>query len=357
MRIIDRYILKQFLSTFFFVVFLLVLIIVVIDITEKMETFTSKDLTFLQVAGFYLDYIPWLANTITPITVFIATVFVTAKMANHTEIIAILSSGVSFRRFLVPYMLGAFFLGSISFYFTGWVIPNATKSRVKFENEYLESRYSFNERDTHFQEDPGEYVYIRNFNNNSNTGYNFTYEKFNNNELIEKLYANNVKWIDSASLWRINNWQLRVLEDGKETITTGDTMSLKLKMHPNDFASDKRLNEALTIPELDAKILDLKNRGLDGFKLYQIEKYIRISYPFTVIILTFIGVIVSARKARGGTGFQIALGFTISFVFIIYFIMSKSMAEGGSLPPLLAIWLPNITFTALGLVLYSTVPR
>ena len=220
MRIIDRYILKQFLSTFFFVVFLLVLIIVVIDITEKMETFTSKDLTFLQVAGFYLDYIPWLANTITPITVFIATVFVTAKMASHTEIIAMLSSGVSFRRFLAPYLVGAFFLGSISFYFMGWVIPNATKSRVKFENEYLESRYSFSERDTHLQEDIGKFVYIRNFNSNSKTGYNFTLEQFHNNDLIEKLFANSVHWIDSAGLWRLKDWQLRVLEVGKVVIAS-----------------------------------------------------------------------------------------------------------------------------------------
>ncbi len=357
MKIIDRYIIKQFLSTFFFVVFLLVLIIVVIDITEKMENFTSNNLSFSQVAGFYLDYIPWLANTITPITVFIAAIFVTAKMASHSEIIAILSSGVSFRRFMLPYIIGAIFLGGISFYFTGWVIPDATKSRVKFENEYLESRFMFNERDNHFQEDPGLYVYVRNFNSNSVTGYNFTLERFNNNDLIEKLSANNIRWVDSLDKWMLTNWQSRVLQEGKEIMTSGDTMTLKLKMHPNDFASDKRLNEALTIPELDEKILDLKTRGLDGFVIYQIEKYMRISYPFSVVILTFIAVIVSARKTRGGTGFQIALGFVISFVFIIYFIMSKSMAEGGSLPPMLAIWLPNITFTAISFVLYFTVPR
>lgn len=357
MRIIDRYILKQFLSTFFFVVFLLVLIIVVIDITEKMEKFTSKGLSFAQVAGFYLDYIPWLANTITPITIFIATVFVTTKMASHSEIVAILSSGISFQRFLLPYMLGAAFISAISFYFTGWVIPDATKSRVEFENEYLENRFTFNERDNHFQENPGEFIYVRNFTNSSNTGYNFTFEKFDTTALVSKLIANNMKWDEDKEIWRLHNWQLRVLKTGKEIITSGDTMSIKLKLHPVDFASDKRLNEALTIPELDDKIRDLKARGLDGYEIYQIEKYVRISYPFAALILTFIGVIVSAQKSRGGTGVQIVLGFVISFVFIIFFIMSKSMAEGGSLPPLIAIWLPNITFTGIGLLLYRTVPR
>ncbi len=357
MKILDRYVIKKFLTTFFFVVFLLVLIIVVIDITEKMEKFTSKGLSFFQVAGFYLDYIPWLANTITPITIFIATVFVTTKMASHSEIVAILSSGVSFRRFLMPYMGGAIFISSISFYFTGWVIPTATKSRVEFENEYLESRYTFNERDNHFQENPGEFVYVRNFTNSSNTGYNFSMETFKNNILIYKLSANNIKWNEEKKTWTLNRWQLRTLEKGKEIIEEGDTMSLKLKLHPVDFSTDKRLNEALTIPELDEKIQDLKARGLDGYEIYQIEKYMRISYPFSALILTFIGVIVSARKSRGGTGVQIALGFVISFVFIIYFIMSKSMAEGGSLPPLLAIWLPNITFSCIGLLLYRTVPR
>ncbi len=357
MKVIDKYILKKLLSTFFFVVFLLVMIIVVIDITEKMERFTTADLTFKQVAGFYLDYIPWLANTIAPITVFIATVFVTANLASHTEIIAILSSGISFRRLMVPYMIGATFIGGVSFYFTGWVIPDTTKSRVEFEHKYLEAKFYFSERDNHFQEGQGLYVYVRNYVNTSNTGYNFTMEKFENYKLVEKLTSNNIKWNDETKKWQLNNWQLRILHKNGELIREGKRLDTLLRLHPDDFASNKRLNEALTIPELDQKINDLIDRGLDGYKIYQIEKYMRITYPFTAIILTFIAVIVSARRARGGTSFQIAMGFVISFVFIIFFVMSKSMAEGGSLNPLLAVWLPNITFTALGLVLYKTVPR
>lgn len=357
MKIIDRYILKKFLTAFFFILLLVVLIIIVIDITEKIEKFNNADLTFMQIVGFYMDYIPWMANTISPITVFIATVFVTAKMASHSEIIAILSNGMSFRRLMFPYMIGAIFLAIMTFYFTGWVIPDANKSRVDFEIKYLKSQFYFSDRDNHFQEKPGVFTYVKTFTTQSNTGYNFTLEKFDDNKLTEKLTANNIRWNDETGKWTLNQWQWRIFKENGEIVRSGNQLDTLLRMNPSDFSSDFRLNEALTIPELNAKINDLQSRGLDGFEIYQIEKYIRITYPFTIIILTFIGVIVSARKARGGTGFQIGLGFVISFVFIIFFIMSKSMAEGGSMPAKLAVWLPNITFTFVGLVLYKTVPR
>jgi lipopolysaccharide export system permease protein len=357
MKIIDKYILKKLLSAFFFIMLLLVLIIVVIDITEKIESFNKADLSFFQIAGFYLDYIPWLANTITPITIFIATVFVTAKMASHSEIIAILSNGMSFRRLMLPYMLGAFLIAIVTFYFTGWVIPESNKSRVDFEIKYLKSKFYFSERDNHFQERPGVFTYVKSFTNSTNTGYNFTLERFDENRLVEKLSASNIKWNEEQEQWTLNSWQRRIINDDGEIVQSGSKIDTVLRMHPDDFSSDFRLNEALTIPELDSKIRELQLRGLDGFEIYQIEKYIRITYPFTIIILTFIGVIVSARKSRGGTGFQLALGFVIAFVFIIFWVMSKSMAEGGSMNPILAVWLPNISFSLIGLLLYKTVPR
>jgi lipopolysaccharide export system permease protein len=258
---------------------------------------------------------------------------------------------------MMPYMAGALFLAAITFYFTGWVIPEANKSRVDFEIKYLKSQFYFSERDNHFQEGPGVFTYVKSFTNNTNTGYNFTLEKIEDNKLIEKLTASNIKWNAEQERWVLNDWQRRLIRPEGEIIRSGTSIDTVLRLHPNDFSSDFKLNEALTIPELDAKIQDLQTRGLDGYQIYQIEKYIRITYPFTVIILTFIGVIVSARKSRGGTGFQIALGFVISFVFIIFFIMSKSMAEGGNIPARLAVWLPNITFSLIGLMLYKTVPR
>lgn len=357
MKLLDKYILKKFLSAFFFVVLIIVSIIVVIDITEKTEKFIKANLNFVEILGFYLDYIPWIANTIAPITIFIAAVFVTSKMASHTEIVAMLSSGVSFPRFLLPYIIGAIIIGAASFYLIGWVIPLGTKSMVEFEMEHLKSKFYFTDVDNHFQENPELYAYVQRYNNTSNTGYRFTLERFDSTVLKEKLTAKNIKWNPETEKWSLTNWQVRVVAEEGERILKGQALDTALRLHPKDFESDYREYDALTIPQLNERINELKSRGLEGYEVFEVEKYKRITYPFTAIILTIMGVIVSSRKSRGGTGFQIALGFTLSFVFILFFIMAKSIAEGGSMHPLLAMWLPNITFSFVAMAMYKFIPR
>ncbi|CAN5197790.1 LptF/LptG family permease [soil metagenome] len=357
MKIIDWYILKKFLSAFFFVVLILVSIICVIDITEKNDNFIQHSLSLSQVVRYYIDFIPFIANLLTPITVFIATVFVTAKMASHTEIIAILSSGISFRRMMVPYLIGALIIAIISFYLTGWVIPNSNKSRIDFEVTYVKRPANFTERDIHIKVAPESYLYMESYNNQINAGYKFTLETIKDKQLVEKLSAKRIEWKPEKEKWLVQNWTLRKFDGFNESITTGDYIDTTLSILPKDFGSNYRLNETLTIDELNAYIHELRERGADDVQNYVIEKYIRYMTPFTVIILTFIGLIVSARKARGGAGFQIALGFFIAFIFIIFFIMSRAVAEAGSINPLLGVWLPNIIFSFIGLIMYKTVPR
>ncbi|MCU0383198.1 MAG: LptF/LptG family permease, partial [Cyclobacteriaceae bacterium] len=187
MKILDRYILKRFLSTFFFVVLVLLAIICVIDLTEKMDKYTKNNLSGLEILSYYLDFLPWIGGLVTPITVFIATVYVCARMAGHTEVIAILSSGVSFKRLLFPYFLGALLIASISFWFNGWVIPNSNKDRLSFEMQYLKGKFYFDKRNIHIQVTPNTYLYMQNYNNTINTGYYFTIEKFDSLRLVEKL--------------------------------------------------------------------------------------------------------------------------------------------------------------------------
>ena len=165
MKLIDRYILKKFLGAFVFVVLVIVSVICIIDITEKNEKFISNSLSFQQVFGYYMDFFPYIANMITPITVFIAVVFVTAKLASHTEIIAILSSGVSFVRLMVPYLIGALLIGAVSFVLTGWIIPQANKDRVAFEIAYFEKPYYFSEKNIHIKVGPELYLYIESYYN------------------------------------------------------------------------------------------------------------------------------------------------------------------------------------------------
>jgi len=357
MKILDKYILKKFLTTFIYVVFILLAIIMVIDLTEKNDKFIKHALSLSEVIDYYLSFLPFIANLLTPITVFIATVFVTSKLAGHTEIIAMLSSGVSFRRFLVPYMIGASIIALAYFYLNAFVIPDANKTRITFENTYLSKPFYYDERNIHIKAAPTSYVYMESYNNKRNIGYKFSIETIDSLKLEEKLTSKKIEWDTAKSKWTIYDWSYRKFDGFKETVKYGDKMDTTLSITPDDFGNTKGMHETLTLTELKEYMEELRMRGADNLNIFQIEVYIRYMAPFSVLILTFIGVIVSARKSRGGTGFQIALGFVIAFVFIIFFILSRAIAEANSINPILAVWLPNIIFSCVGLVLYKTVPR
>lgn len=366
MKLLDRYILKQFLSTYVFVVFLLLAVITVIDLTEKTDKYAKANLSAIQIMGYYTNFLPWVAGLITPITVFIATVYVTAKLAGRTEIIAMLSSGVSFRRLLLPYFIGALLIASVSFWLNGWIIPNSNKSRLAFEMEYIKTKINSNHRNIHMQVARNTFLYLQNYNSTSDKGYNFTLEKFKDQKLIEKLSAERIEWDTTKQKWRLEEWNLvkvdkifgTISQDSLNSITTrGATLDTALIIHPKEFDNDYRKYDGLTLTELNAYIKTLKARGSAGIEAYQVEKYTRYSAPFSIFILTFMGVIVSSRKSRGGTGFQIALGFALSFIFILFFMMFRSFAEAGALPPQISVWIPAIIFGIVSSIMYKYVPR
>jgi lipopolysaccharide export system permease protein len=378
MKLLDKYILKTFLITFFFVVLILLSVITVIDLTDKMDKFAKAALPASRVVGYYLDYIPWIGSLLTPITIFIAAVYVCSRMAGHTEVIAMLSAGISFRRMLVPYFVGATIVGIISFVLNGWVIPNATKSRLAFEMEYLKSKYYFEKQNIHIQVASDTYLYMKSYNNNNETGYHFTMEKFHENKLIEKLTANRIEWDSTKHKWKLHDWSIKKVDSLFETpsrpesipalevskgvkqsafVKSGTSMDTTLVIHPKEFESDYRKYDGLTLTELDDYIRTLRARGSTGIELYEVEKYTRYTSPFTIYILVFMGVIVSARKSRGGTGPQIALGFLLSFIFILFFTIFRTFAETGSMPPEISVWIPNIIFGFISIAMYKYVPR
>jgi lipopolysaccharide export system permease protein len=357
-KLLDKYILKKFLTTFVFVVLLCVLIICVIDFTEKNDDFIKNNVSFKSVMlDYYFNLVPFYANMLSPITVFIATVFVTAKLASHTEIVAILSSGVSFRRLLVPYIVGAALIGGVIFALIGWVIPNANKTRVAFEIKYIKNPFNFDTRNIHLKVGPDRYVYMENYNNTANVGYKFSLEQIDGVSLKSKLSSDMIAWNPEKKKWHIDNYTLRTFNGEKETLSYGGKVDTALNLLPKDFASTFRLAETFTLPELNKFIKDKQERGADDVETYLVEKYERFSYPFAIIVLTIIGVILSARKSRGGVGLQIALGFALAFVFIIFVIMSRSLAQVGDVPPMIASWIPLMVFSVIGAVLYKTVPR
>jgi lipopolysaccharide export system permease protein len=378
MKLIDRYILKRFLSTFFFVVLILLAVITVIDLTEKMDKFAKAQLKAGQIALYYLDFIPWIGSLITPITIFIATVYICARMAGHTEVIAILSSGVSFRRFLVPFFIGAFIVAGISFILNGWVIPNSNKSRLAFELQYVKNKYYFEQRNVHIQVAPDVYLYMQSYNNNNQTGYNFTLEKFIDNKLVEKLSAKRIEWDSTKQKWRMRDWSVKKVDavfqvpespeqivgveysrsvQTPDSLIKGEAKDTTLIIHPKEFENDYRKYDGLTLNELNDYIRTLRSRGSTGVEVYEVEKYTRYSAPFTIFILVFMGAIVSSRKSRGGTGVQIALGFFLSFIFILFFTLFRTFAETGGWPPQISVWIPNIIFGTISVFMYKYVPR
>jgi lipopolysaccharide export system permease protein len=378
MKLLDLYIIKRFLSTFFFVVLLLLAVITVIDLTDKMDKFAIAGVTSGQIARYYVDYIYWIGGMITPITIFIATVYVCAQMAGRTEIIAILSSGVSFNRFLFPFFVGAFVVSAVSFVLTGWIIPNASKSRLEFEMQYLKGRFYYDKRNIHIQVAPDIYLYIQSYNNTANVGYHFTIEKFQDKRLIEKLSANRIEWDTTKQKWSLKDYTIRKVDRifqsptspestlfettstkalSRDSLVIGPSLDTALVITPKEFESDYRKYDGMTLPELEDYINTLKSRGSSGVEVYEVEKYTRYTSPFTIFILVFMGVIVSSRKSRGGTGLQIALGFTLSFIFILFFTLFRTFAEAGSTPPQISVWIPNIVFGLISLILYKYVPR
>ncbi|MBC7947941.1 MAG: LptF/LptG family permease, partial [Chitinophagaceae bacterium] len=304
MKLLDKYILKRFLSTFFFVVLILLAVITVIDLTEKMDKFAKAGLSAPQIFGYYLDFIPWIGSLLAPITIFIATVYVCSRMAGHTEIIAMLSSGMSFRRMLLPYFVGALLVGIINFILNGWVIPNSNKSRLEFEMQHLKSKYYFDQRNVHIQVAPDVYLYMQSYNNSNQTGYHFTIEKFENNKLIEKLNANRIEWDSVKHKWTLRDWTVKKVEGvfemaknpevvpgfetpriiSKDSVVGGASLDTALVIQPKEFESDYRKYDGLTLNELDAYIKTLRARGSTGIEVYEVEKYTRYTSPFTIFI-------------------------------------------------------------------------
>jgi lipopolysaccharide export system permease protein len=284
-------------------------------------------------------------------------------MAAHTEIIAMLSSGISFQRLLYPYFIASLIIASLSFILNGWIIPKSNRDRLAFEMQYFQNKNFYDYRNVHMQIEPNVYLFLQNYNNQTNTGYQFSLERFENNTLIEKLTAENIQWDSVKNKWTLRFWKIRKVDDVFQNTasitpaTRGENMDTTLALSPNDFKNENRAFDGMTINELSKQIEKMKFRGSSGVQVFEVERHIRFAAPFTLFVLAFMGMIVSSRKSRGGTGFQIALGFFFSFVFILFFTMTRTFAEAGTMSPLLAAWLPNICFTIITLFMYKFVQR
>lgn len=358
--IIDRYIIRKFLGTFFFSLILILSIAVVFDFAEKIDNFMEREAPFKAVVfDYYMNFIPYFATLFSPLFVFISVIFFTSKMAANTEVIAILNSGMSFRRMMWPYFISALFIAIFAFVLTNFVIPKANLHRIEFEDKYYRSSTRrLPVMNIHRQVNKNVLIYMESFNPISQAGRNFTIEKFDESGKLEsKLSGNMVRYDTATSKWVVINYYLREIKNQEEVISEGDRIDTTLIIGPDDFSWGPGFVGTMTYNELNSYIGLLKLQGSDELKLFLIEKHRRIASPFSVFILTLIGVSLSARKVRGGIGMNIGIGLGLSFSYILFMQFASQFSLKGNLGAMLAMWIPNILYAFIALVLYKLAPK
>jgi lipopolysaccharide export system permease protein len=360
LKLIDKYIIRKFLGTFFFCIVLILTIAVVFDFAEKIDNFMEKQAPVKAIIfDYYFNFIPYFAMLFAPLFVFIAVIFFTSKMAVSTEIIAILNCGMSFRRLMWPYFLSAFIIASFTFVLTNYVIPKANLVRMEFEDKYY---HSSNKRipveNIHRMVAKNTYVFMGTFSALTQRGQNFTIEKISDNGYLEsKLSAMSVSYDTTKQKWTALNYYIRDIKGNQENITKGKEIDTTLTITPKDFSRDPDFVGTMTSRELDDYINLLRLQGSDELKLFLIEKYRRFANPFAVFILTLIGVSLSSRKIRGGIGMNIGIGLGLSFSYILFLQFASQFCLKGNLSPILAMWIPNIIYSGIALVLYKLAPK
>lgn len=359
MKKLDLYILRKFLGTFFFAIMLIISISVVFDMAEKIDDFLENAAPLKAIVfDYYKNFIPYFAYLFTPLFVFIAVIFFTSKMAYQTEIIAILSSGVSFRRLMVPYMIGAAIIGTFSFVLGAYVIPPANKVRLDFEKTYIKKRRETGMTNIHMQIEPGVFVYVSRYSSLREVGDGFSLEKFDDKRLVMKLSAASAAYDSTTQGWRLRQFVRRdFLSDSRQIITEGAQLDTLLDMKPSDFKEERKFYETMNNSELERYITEQQQRGIGNVEEYLIEKHRRTASPFSAFILSIIGVSLASRKVRGGMGLHIGVGIGLSFSYILFMTVSTTFAVNGNMDPWLAVWIPNFLFALIAGVLYHRAPK
>lgn len=358
-KIIDLYITKKFLGTFVFALVLILSIAVIFDFAEKIDNFMEREApTKAIIFDYYLNFIPYFATLFAPLFTFITVIFFTSKMAYNTELIAILSSGVSFRRLMMPYFLSSLIIALFTFILSNFIIPHSNVKRMEFEDKYYRPRTNYQERDIHRQVFPNVYVYMESFNTATLVGRNFSLERFNKEgELESRLVAYYVKWDTTINKWSANQYYIRDIVDGHEELRVGRRIDTTLSITDKDFSRKPSFVETMNYGELNRQIDLMRLQGTDEIKLLLNERHRRFSNPFSVFILTLIGVSVSSKKVRGGIGMQIGLGLALSFTYIFLMQFATQFSLKGNLEPMLAMWIPNMIYMVIAVFLYIRAPK
>lgn len=358
MNKIDIYIIKKFLGTFFLSISLIIIIVIIFDISENIDDLISSEAPLNEIIfDYYLNFIPYFVNLFSPLFTFIAVIYFTSKMATHSEIVSILSSGISFARMLRPYMITAFILTSMSFYLANFLIPYTNINLWNFKYTYIKNKYYNDNRNIHMQIAPGAFIYVESFNVDENKGTRFTLEHFKDGVLYYKMNANNIEWDSIKEKWTINNYSIHLINGLQEKVFSGLKKDTSINLTPADFRKKLDNLDVMNFSKLRKFIKDERLKGSDNIRFYEVEKHKRVAFPFATFILTLIAVSVSSRKVRGGVGIHIAFGMALTFAYILFMRITETFATYGNLPPWLAAWLPNFIFAVVAIYMIKKAPK
>lgn len=361
MKQIDQYIFWKYIRSFLFVALLLTMIATVFDFSEKIDDFLKQAIPLREILfDHYLNFIPYINGQIWMLYAILSVIFFTSRMAYNAEIIAILGAGVSFNRILRPYLMAGFLLSGVYFVGNHYIIPLANKGRLKFEHTYI-SEESETERmnNVHMFIEPGTKIFARHYSKVDTAIREFMLERFADDKLVYLLKASKVEWLGPPNRWRLRNYEIRTFDGVNESLKIGQNQYIDttLNLNHQDFVFYKNSKQGMTTFELQRFIQREREKGIGNTQVFEIEIHRRTAEPFTVIILTIIGMALASRKVRGGIGLHILLGIVLGAVYILLSKFTVTFATSDALSPLLGVWIPNILFTGIAVWLVRTAQK
>lgn len=357
LTLLDKYIIKKFLGSFVTVIALIIVVVVAIDVSENIQGFLDNKIPVKDIiTRYYFNFVPYFVNLFSPLFTFVAVIYFTSKLSRNSEIIAMLNSGMSFYRLMLPYILSAITIGVFSFYLTNFLIPKTQRGIMEYKEQYMSRQVRSKEIDSHIKMEQNAYAYVHYWDNANNVGYTFWYESMGEDGVRYKLNAQTITWDTVENSWILNNYVQRTFDGKNETMEFGDRKDTLLGVRVEDFVWVKEGYIMMNYSEIRTFIKEEKEKGMD-IRSYEFEKHRRIAFPFATIILSVIGLCVSSRKSRQGVGLHLLLGLLITFSFIMLLQVSQVFAIYGGFSPAWAAWIPNILYTILCFFMVKYTPK
>ena len=356
-KTLDLYIIKKFLGSFVGVISLVVLVVVAVDAAENVQDFLDNKIPVRDIfLGYYCNFVPYIVNLLSPIFVFIAVIYFTSKLSRHSEIIAMLNTGMSFYRLMIPYIVSAVSIGVFSFYLSNFLIPQTNKGLMEFKERNGSRQIRTRNVDCHIKISANGYVYVKYWEHSTGKGYDFSYKELGNEGVKQKLYASTIQWDTANNQWTLNNYVKQTFNGLEQTMESGVRMDTALNFSVSDFIIVKEGHSMMSYSTIRKYIEAEKAKGAE-VKDYEYEKHRRIAFPFATIILSIVGLCVSSRKSRQGTGLHLLLGILISFSFVLLMQFAQVFATLGGFSPFWAAWTPNVLYSILCVFLLFKTPK